>query len=287
MTDLTNIAETLANEMKSPEILLQMGAKNHLNVVAAPDNWKLQTLDLEKHLDTPLRKTGTVTVAAVDSFIDYSKRYGSLAACNIYLDVNYELSKVQATAIFNDHGDGDALPGWRDHRCKFIPRFSKEWNTWTGKHGMANAMGQFDFAHFLENNIGDIASPAGSSLPSGSDVLTFVSKLEETRKVKYGSGINLQNGMVQLEFVEEGDSATKGKLEMFKRFAIGIRPFFNGSAYQIEAALRYRIDRNSGEIKFWYELQRPDRILEDASQEVIDAIRTKTGFPVIFGTPDQ
>jgi uncharacterized protein YfdQ (DUF2303 family) len=286
MNEQLNIAETLANEMKSPEILLQMGTKNHINVVAHPDNWNIQTLDLEKNLDNPFRKRGSITVAEVDSFIDYSKRYGSLAACNIYLDVNYEQSKIHATSIFNDHADGDGLPGWRDHRCKFVPRFSKEWNTWTGKSGESYAMGQFDFAHFLENNIGDIASPAGSNLPSGSDVLTFVSKLEETRKVKFGSAVNLQNGTVQFEFIEDGDNATKGKLEMFKRFAIGIRPFFNGSAYQIEAALRYRIDRNTGEIKFWYELQRPDRVLEDASQEVIEAIRTKTGFPVIFGTPD-
>lgn len=286
MDQQLNIAETLAAEMKSPDILLQMGEKNHINVIAAPDNWNLQTLDLEKHLENPFRKRGQITVAEVDSFIDFSKRYGSLASCNIYLDVNYEQSKVQATAIFNDHADGEGQPGWRDHRCKFIPRFSKEWNTWIGKSGAQQAMGQVEFAHFLENNIGDIASPAGSSLPSGSDVLTFVSQLEETRKVKYGSAVNLQNGMMAIQFIEEGDEATKGRLEVFKRFAIGIRPFFNGSAYQIEAALRYRIDRNTGEIKFWYELQRPDRVLEDASKEVIEAIRTRTGFPVIFGTPD-
>lgn len=281
-----NIAETLANEMKEPVILLQMGDKNHLNIVAHPKNWDVTTLDLEKHLEAPFRKKGQITIADVDSYIEYSKRYGSLSNCNIYLDVNYEQFKVRATSIFNDHADGDGLPGWRDHRAIFIPRFSKEWNTWIGKTGSANAMSQFDFANFLENNIGDIASPTGSNLPSGSDVLTFVSKLEETRKVKFGSAVNLQNGTVQFEFIEDGDNATKGKLEMFKRFAIGIRPLFQGTAYQIEANLRYRIDRNTGEIKFWYELQRPDRVLEDASNEVIEAIRTKTGFPVIFGTPD-
>lgn len=281
----TNIAETIARELKAP-IKLLSAQDERAHVVVLPEGWVSQTHDLEKFGDAPNRKKGQVTVAEVDSFIEFSKRYGSLSNCNIYLDVDYEQNKVHAVSIFNDHADGQGEAGWRDHRCKFIPRFSKEWKTWTGNSGQGNAMSQFDFAHFLENNIGDIASPAGSNLPSGSDVLTFVSKLEETRKVKFGSGVNLQNGMVQFEFIEEGDGNTKGKLEMFKRFSIGVRPFFGGSAYQVEAALRYRIDRNTGEIKFWYELQRPDRVLEDAAKEIIDSIRTKTGFPVIFGTPD-
>lgn len=280
-----NIAETLTRELKNPVALL-VAAGHRAHVVYSPDGWMSQTHNLEQFGDHPYRMKGQVTVAEVDSFIDYSKRYGSLAMCNIYLDVDYEQNKVHAVAIFNDHGDADGTPGWRDHRCKFIPRFSKEWKTWTSKSGAQQAMSQFDFAHFLENNIGDIASPEGRNLPTGSDVLTFVSKLEETRKVKFGSAVNLQNGTVQFEFIEDGDSNTKGKLEMFKRFAIGVRPFFGGSPYQVDAALRYRIDRNTGEIKFWYELQRPDRVLEDAAKEVIDAIRTKTGFPVIFGTPD-
>lgn len=276
----TNIAETLAREMKGPTGI----HSNEAGVVVAalPEGWKTETLDLEKYDTNPRRKKGTVTITETDSFIDYTKRYGSLATCNLYLDVDYSANKVKATAIFNDHGD-DGAAGWRDHRAVFVPRFSKEWNDWMKANN--EPMSQVNFANFLERNVGDIAAKEG--FPNGSDVLTFVSQLEETRKVKYGSAINTQNGMVQIQFVEEGDDATKGKLEVFKRFAIGIRPFFGGSAYQIEATLRYRIDRNTGEIKFWYELQKPDRILEDAAKETIEAIRTKTGFPVIFGNPDQ
>ena len=187
--------------------------------------------------------------------------------------------------MFNDHGDGfDAPAGWRDHRATFTPRQSEEWKRWNKASG--EAMPQVALAHFLEENIADIVSPAGSSMPSGAEVLTFVSKLEETRKVKYGSAVNLQNGMVQLQFVEEGEGATRGQLELFKKFAIGIRPFFGGSAYQLEAFLRYRIDRNNGEIKFWFEIQRPDRTLEDASKEIIDKI-VEAGATVLFGNPDR
>lgn len=231
----------------------------------------------------PSRKSGTVVLHDVDSFIAFSKRQGSLTSSSIYLDVNYRQLKIKATAIFNDHTDGLGDAGWRDHRAVFEPIVSGEWDAWIKNSGQA--MGQDEFANFIEANIADITSPPESGLPTGADMLTFVTALEETRKVKYGSAVNLQNGMVQIEFTEDNDAGQKGKLNLFREFAIGIRPFFNGAGYEMRAFLRYRIDRNTAQIKFWYELKRPDKVLEDASKKVIEAIRTQTGMPVFFATP--
>lgn len=237
-------------------------------------------------LPAPTRKSGTVRLHEVDSFIDFVKRHGSLQSCNIYLDVDYAKQRVKATAVLNDHADGHGHAGWRDHKVEFSPRFTEEWSRWIENNGQRGALTQADFANFLESNISDITTPAGSKLPSGADVLSFVSALQETRKVKYGSALNLTNGMMQIEFIEDGDAATKGKLEVFREFAIGVRPFLNGQAYEVRAFLRYRIDRNTGQITFWYELQRADRVLEDACKSIVEDIRTKTGLPVVYGTPD-
>ena len=219
----------------------------------------------------------------VDSFIDIAKRQGSLTSSSIYLDVNYRLLKIKATAVFNDHTDKADEAGWRDHRAVYEPIVSSEWDTWIKMN--KESMGQEVFSAFIEANIADITSPPNSNLPTGADMLTFVTALEETRKVKYGSAINLQNGMVQIEFTEDSDTGQKGKLNLFREFAIGIRPFFNGDAYEMRAFLRYRIDRNTAQIKFWYELKRADKVLEDAAKVVIEAIRTQTGMPVFFATP--
>lgn len=256
------------------------GNINGIDLAAVPDGYKLESL--EKHYETPARKRGTVRMHDADSFIHVVKRYGSLAECVVYIDADYAAQQVSAVAIFNDHGEDE--PGWRDHRATFEPRFTEEWKRWTEKTG--KPMSQAELGMFLEANVGDIVSPPDSNLPTGSDVLGFVVTLQETRKVRYGSAMNLTNGMVQLEFVEEGDQATKGKIEMFREFALGLRPFANGQAYQVKAFLRYRIDRNSGEIKFWFELQRPDRVLEDACRETVVLIREKAGVPVLFGKPD-
>lgn len=250
----------------------------------AGDNGRWDFEHQKELLATPTRKSGTLQMHDVDSFIATLKRYGSLGTMNVYLDVDYAANKVHATGIFNDHEDGAGKPGWRDFRCTFQPRFSEEWKRWTASH--KQAMEQVKFAHFLEENIGDIVSPADSKLPTGADMLAFITTLTETRKVKYGSGVNLQNGMVQIEFIEEGDNGTKGKLEIFREFAIGVRPFFNGDAYQVRAFLRYRIDRNTGAIAFWYELQRHDKSLEDASKAVIERIKAEAGAVVVFGKPE-
>lgn len=236
----------------------------------------------EALLPRPLRKKGSIVLHDVDSFILVVKAQGSLTNSNIYLDVDYGKLKINATAIFNDHSDSENEAGWRDHKAVFSPRISEEWDRWN--KGNKQQMSQTDFASFLETNLADIQAPEGSNLPTSSDILTFVSHLEETRTVKYGNGVNLQNGIVQIEFTENNDTATKGKLDVFKEFAIAVCPFFGGDAYQVKAFLRYRIERNSGEIRFWYELQRADKTLEAAAKEVIAKIKSETGLPVIFGS---
>jgi uncharacterized protein YfdQ (DUF2303 family) len=236
---------------------------------------------LPELLPAPLRKTGSITIHEVDSFVDFAKKQGKEKHTNIYLDVDYVKQNIVATAVFNDNSEVE-VAGWKDHKAVFTPRLGEEWKRWNVQH--KQAMDQEKFANFLQDNVGDINNSGNEKLPSGSDVLTFVSNLQETRTVKYGSAVNLQNGMVQLNFVEDGDDATKGNLEVFKEFGLALRPFFGGEAYEVKALLRYRIERNSGHILFWFELQRPDRVLEDACKALIEKVKTETKFPVIFGT---
>lgn len=250
-----------------------LDTSEHGDLVAIPDGYSLERRT--DHLPTPGRKRGKTTLHDVESFIAQVKRHGTPDDCVVYVDADYAKQHVQAVAVFNDNASDYA--GFRDHLAFFTPRFTEEWKRWTEQTG--KAMTQAEFGFFLEANLGDIAEPAGAQ------VLEFVLTLQETRKVKYGSSVNLANGMVQLEFTEEGDSATKGKLEVFRKFTLGLRPFSGGAAYSVEALLRYRIDRNSGEIKFWFDLQRADRVLEDACRATVELIRDKAGVPLLFGTP--
>ena len=192
---------------------------------AVPDGYSVK--DMSNLLEAPARKSGATAMHDVDSFITMVKRHGSLAECLIYIDADYVAQRVNAVAVFNDHGDDPLSTGWRDHRATFTPRLTEEWKRWAQRAGKKNAMTQTEFGFFLEENLGDI------NKPDGGEVLSFVTTLTETRKVKYGSAVNLTNGMMQLEYTEEGDAATKGKLDMFREFTLGIRPFMGSSAYSL------------------------------------------------------
>lgn len=271
-------AQAVANIVQKPFIQNQSGTP----IAFVPDGEGSWThVDLSHLLPAPTRKKGTATLHEVQSFIDVVKRNGSIGNAVIYIDADYANNKVQATAVFNDHGDEGKEAGWRDHRAVFSPRQTKEWTEWLSMNG--RKLSQVDLANFFESNISDFA--IAERKPTGAEVLTFVASLQETRTVRYGSAINLQNGTVQLEFTEEGDAGQKGKLELFKEFALGIAPFFGGAAYKINAFLRYRIDRNTAQIAFWYELQKPEKALEDACSEIIQQIKDQTGVVVVFGSP--
>lgn len=276
----TNLAETLAREMKQP---LEIASNTNADIrrVALPPGWNLEERDDSKKLPTPLRKLATVRLRDTDSFIDYVKRHGSLTDSTVWCQADYTKGQVAFVGIINDHGEDPDKAAWRDHRAHFSPEFSEEWRRWIGKN--KQSFSQAEFAAFIEENLKDVASPEGSGFPAGSEMLAMALQFEATQDMRFKSAIRLQNGGVNMSFVQDDDDQTLQKMQMFERFAIGIPVFWNGDAYQIDARLRYRV--RDGKLTFHYELIRHDKVLEAATNTVIATIREKTGNPFFFGDP--
>jgi uncharacterized protein YfdQ (DUF2303 family) len=232
--------------------------------------------DLEKMLLNPVRKTGLVVASDTDSFIAYTKKHGSLDDCTIYAAIDCDKSQFQLVGVINDHGADN--PQWRDFRCELTPKLAVEWRRWTDMN--RKNFNQADFATFIEDNLGDIASVEG--FPSGAEMLAMALGFEANSTKQVRSKINLQNGNVQFEFAEEDTTKTKTTMQVFQRFTLGI-PVFDGSkdAYPLEARLKYR--ENGGKLTFWFELIRPDRVFKTAVQTELDAVKAALGFPIIQG----
>lgn len=277
--ELSNLAETLARELKQPiEIISEPGG--NVKRVALPPGWKLEERDDDaKLLATPRRKTARVRLLDADSFIDYVKRHGSLTDSTIWCIADYKQGKVDFTAIINDHGEEPGKADWRDHRASFTPEFSEEWARWVGKN--KQAFTQAEFASFIEDNLKDIASVEGQ--PTGAQMLEMALTFEANQDMRFKSAIRLQNGGVQMSFVQDDDAQTLQKMQVFDRFSIGFPVFWNGDAYRVDARLRYRV--RDGKLAFWFELIRQDKVLEAATQTLIAHIREKTGNPFFFGQP--
>lgn len=237
----------------------------------------LQLSALEKHLDQPLRKRGTVRLHDAESFVQYVNQHQQPGITSIWCDADYQDGKVDLLAIFNDNG-ADAT-GWRDHVATYTPVKSVEWKRWNEFN--RKSLSQSEFALFIEDNQKDIASIEG--MPTGSQMLEMAMNLEANQDSRFKSNIRLQSGGVELAFVQKEDDATLAKMKLFERFSIGLPPFFNGASYRLDARLRYRI--RDGKLSFWYELLREDKVLEDAARAEITTIGEQTGIKVLQGNP--
>ncbi|ANN78929.1 DUF2303 family protein [Bordetella flabilis] len=282
-----NIAETAARLAQRPE---EIAETDFGRLFAVPHGYRLETdVALAALAATPPRKRGTVQLRTVDSFVQYVLQHKE-PQTQIYVKVDAAnaATPLIVTAVFNDHefGAPDTSPGWQDFRAVFTPAASPEWKTWMGKNG--EKMSQVEFASFIEDNIHCFAgsdTDGGAGFPTGGEMLQMALAFEASSDKRIRSNVRLQSGGIQLEYTDKDDDATVTRMQAFERFRLGLAPFWRGDAYPLEAKLRYR--QASGTLALWYDLVRPDRLVDHAVDEVLAQIGEKTGITPLFGTLGQ
>ena len=277
MSDIKTQSVAVADTLKTAELLAALTAAglnaekvdNAFFVNVPPGYTHKDITDLvEKASTLPTRKRGTVTLGNVDSLIAYASDQARTKQGYIY--ANTEGRTI--TAVFNDCRDS---PGWRDHRAVFTAELTPEFELW--KANNKRPMGQAEFSEFLEDNIADLQGQEGQSL------LTVATTIQASTGINFSSARRLQDGQTQLTYNETIDAkaGADGALKIPQVFELGLRLFKNGSGYKLKARLKYRLA--SGQVKFWYELDRPERVLEAAFEEYVQAVREKSGYVVLVG----
>lgn len=220
---------------------------------------------------TPSRKAGEVQLHDLDSLLAMLRDQGSAAGGYVYADIDAK----RITAVFNDHRGAPA--GWRDHRAYFEAKFTPEFDLWLKNNRQPR--GQMEFAEFIEDNFADITEPAAQQL------LDVATTIQAKTDIAFSSARRLQDGQTQLGYTETIDAraGANGALQIPKDFAIGVRIFRNGDGYKLRARLKYRL--NSGTVKFWYELDRPERAIEDAFASYVAKLTESSGYKVLLGKP--
>lgn len=226
-------------------------------------------VNLEHLLPAPISRRGTVTLNSTEDFCKYVAAYGETIAlfANPY--------GHQVTAFLDYHGTGkEGAPSWCEHRAVLQLRLAPEWAAWTGKNG--KALDQVSFAEFLEDNLPDIAEPAGA------DVLEAAKHLEAKRTVEFTSGVNVGNGAVQLAYIENIEAQGKGHVTIPTQFTLGLPLYEHGPRYEVKAKLRYRIQDKR--LTFTFILDRPQKIAEQAFADVLKLIEKRTGHVPLMGS---
>ena len=287
-TTRENIAETLAKELPKPQLLFsQSGAcvPGDVTHFAVPKGYVHLAVDDEALLARPRRTVATATLGDSASFLAYVSLHAPTTNPAVWCAFDPTTYKLSFEAVFDEHAA--ALPGWRKHRATFAPRMSAEWNTWTGSNGQAKD--QLQFAEFIEKHDKDIAG--GDGFPSSLDMLKMATAFEANADKKFKSSIRLASGGVNMQYVNTDDEATIENMRLFEKFQIGLPVFWSMptaaaapvAGWPITARLKYRV--NSGTVKFWYDLIRPDLVHQAAAVALIDEIRAGLGgVPLRMGS---
>lgn len=243
----------------------------HFAIVPPGYSHKAISEEIEKTQSAPNRKRGTVNLTSIDSLVRYCQDQTATSTSYIYADPD----RRTITAIFNDNKGLGA--GWRDHRAHFHAAFTPEFTRWLENSGSHKAKSQTEFAEFIEDNLADITDPAAQQL------LEVATTIQAKTDINFSSAKRLDNGQVQLGYTETIDAraGANGALQIPKEFALGLRIFKNGDGYKLRARLKYRLA--NGGVKFWYELDRPERAIEDAFAGYVKLVEEKSGYTVLLG----
>lgn len=244
---------------------------NGAHFVNVPEGYQHKDITeaIEQAQAAPSRKRGVFTLKDVDSLLVYLQDQKAQEGAYVYADPD----KRTITAVFNDLR---AEAGWRDHRAQFVAEFTPEFQRWLSGSGASNAKGQAEFAEFIEDNLGDITEPAAQQL------LDVATTIQAATGIEFKAARRLDNGQAQLTYIEnvEARAGVDGSLQIPKAFNLGLRIFKNGDGYKLTARLKYRL--SGGSVRFWYELERPERAVEDAFKGYIDKVR-ESGYTVLLG----
>lgn len=241
-------------------------------LILPPNYQKIEVTDaVEKANAVPNRKSGIARLGSVPSLLQYLADQNAVGSAYVYADVDSRTT----SAVFNDQRG--LFSGWRDHRATYEAELTPEFKLWMARN--KQKFSQTEFAEFIEDNFADLAGDDAGTL------LNVATTIAATTGINFASAKRLDNGQTQLTYNETIDAkaGADGSLKIPQKFTLGMRIFKNGEAYSLTARLKYRM--GGGAVNFFYELERPERSIDDAFNGYVEEVRTKSGYTVLIGKP--
>lgn len=231
---------------------------------------KLERVSIEIGMAKPARKRGTIEVFDAASFNQVLRDNADAGDIAVYLDRNPAAPSI--VAVLNGHGQKGA--GWGDFRARITFRQTPQWVKWQAIDG--KLLPQASFAEFIEDNIEDIADPAGATM------LEIATYLQATREVAFKSGIRLSSGAVQLQNLENVQAQVgAGQIAVPEKLTLGIAPIFGVPPYSIPARFRWRIAE--GKLMLGVKLQRVEDMMRQIIEDVAAKIERGAGIAILDG----
>lgn len=272
MDDLTpetiRLLTAMAADVTKPRsILATEGYEPGVLRVLMPGDWDEGIIDLEQYAPNPRTAKGVFAFTRADSFVEYVNRHKSGAELLLGTDDG------AFTCYFDAHAPGS--PGWHQHVASFALKATPAWRAWQAANG--KAMNNIEFAEFLEDRIGEIASPPAA------DLFELTRTLKVKTDVDFASGYKLHDGQVTLTFNETiNASARGGEVSVPESLALVIKPFEGTAPVQLTARFRFRA--RDGKATFMFVLgEEAVRVREEGVALAVELIESATNLVVLFG----
>ncbi len=255
-----------------------IGSDNRFYVVTPADGSTpvvIDLLDRTQHLaDTPLRKTGQVTVHTAAALVGYVQRHHTP-----HTEVWSDVERPAIFAVIN--GNAKATPGHGDHAALLTLRKTDAWKAWEAASGRYGT--QLQLAELIEDRAIDIVNPSSAAL------LEVAQTFKAARQVDFESSHRLSTGEVSLVYREQNNASAgkKGELAIPETFELALAPFEGSPTYKVIARLRYRI--TEGSLAIGFVIERPKDILASAFEDVHTevALALPQGVPMLSGWPTR
>lgn len=259
------------------------GAARELVTVGAIQHWLIPTsqgavtkeISLETGLAAPARKRGNVQVFDAPSFNAILE--ANAEAGNITIYISRDANDPKIVAVLNGNGEGGEAfggPGWGDFRAEILFRFTPQWLKWKAIDG--KMLPQLAFAEFIEDNLGDIVSPAGA------DMLEIAQELSAKRSVDFKSNVRLADGRLQFQNIEDiAAQVGVGQIAIPPTITLGIAPVFGLPPFRVDARFRYRIE--NGKLTLGVKLQRIEDIMAAVVNDMVNGTLADGDRPAVAG----
>ncbi len=147
-------------------------------------------------------------------------------------------------------------------------------------------MDQESFAQLVEDGLTEIARPDGATL------LEVVQTIHATNNATFRSGVRLQDGQIQLQYVENiaATAGPTGDMTIPETVTLVFEPFFGAQPIQVEARLRFRITNGALTLGVWL-IRHVEEIraafeAEIASLKDLTADGEQDGLLALAGSPE-
>jgi uncharacterized protein YfdQ (DUF2303 family) len=272
--------------------------KEGIQAAALPTSNGLTLVSIKKLIDeyrlAPERKKGTARLNEPGSFIAHVNRHKDQSTA-LFAEIDRRTPSV--TAVYDYH-NLDGTPRFGEHRSVYPFPLSEEWKIWSENNGAEHAMGQREFAEFIEDRQPDLEPPSSAGaktkkyvdaldcdIATPGQVITLSRGLSVTVDCELSNTIRLGSGEVQMVFKETHKGVNGEPLKIPGAFLISVPFFVGGENWVLPVRLRYRA--SEGQVTWWYQLALVDTLFREAIDLEIAKISSAIERPVFIGKPEQ